>query len=197
MPGVDHLLEDGGDRWNPARPQRELAQQGKKLRLIGGEPPNALQLRGQLLTGFGPRLECRPEPLHRVPDRSSDQRLLGREVVVQRGDVDAYLGGNIPRSKALEAGLGQPPVGGQHQRLAPRFGFCWLGLAFGQDSGWARNVLAAGEADLRYRGADYHLVEARVVEVADVKRELPPIVRLGNALMGMHKVLRMRQITKA
>jgi len=79
----------------------------------------------------------------------------------------------------------------------PRGGFFWLGLAFGQDSGWARNVLAAGEADLRYRGADYHLVEARVVEVADVKRELPPIVRLGNALMGMHKVLRMRQITKA
>src|SRR3989442_7020897 len=105
MAGVDHLLEDGGDRWIATRPQRELAHHGKKLRLIGGEPPNALQLRGQLLTGFGPRFECRPEPLHRVPDRSSDQRLLGREVVVQRGNVDAYLVRNIPLSKALAATL--------------------------------------------------------------------------------------------
>src|SRR5467141_1989567 len=79
----------------------------------------------------------------------------------------------------------------------PRGGYFWLGLAFGENSGWARNVLAAGEADLRYRGTDYHLAEAAVVEIEDVKRELPPVVRYGSALAGMHKVLRMRQITKA
>ena len=78
----------------------------------------------------------------------------------------------------------------------PRGGFFWLGLAFGENSGWARNVLAAGEADLRYRGSDYHLAEATVVEIEDVKRELPPLVRYGSALAGMHKTLRMRQITK-
>lgn len=78
----------------------------------------------------------------------------------------------------------------------PRGGFFWLGLAFGQDSGWARNVLAAGDADLRYRGTDYHLVEATVVEIEDVKRELPPMVRYGSALAGMHKVLRMRPVTQ-
>jgi deazaflavin-dependent oxidoreductase (nitroreductase family) len=77
----------------------------------------------------------------------------------------------------------------------PRGGFFWLGLAFGENSGWARNVLAAGEADLRYRGTDYHLVEAKVVEIADVRSELPPIVRIGSAVMGMHKVLRMRDLT--
>jgi deazaflavin-dependent oxidoreductase (nitroreductase family) len=77
----------------------------------------------------------------------------------------------------------------------PRGGWFWLGLAFGQDSGWARNVLAAGEADLRYRGTDYHLVEAKVVEIADVKSELPPAVRIVSALMGMDKVLRMRAVT--
>jgi len=74
----------------------------------------------------------------------------------------------------------------------PRGGFFWLGLAFGENSGWARNVLAAGDADLRYRGTDYHLVEATVVPIADVKSELPPAVRIGSAVMGMHKVLRMR-----
>jgi deazaflavin-dependent oxidoreductase (nitroreductase family) len=78
----------------------------------------------------------------------------------------------------------------------PRGGFFWLGLAFGESSGWARNVLAAGEADLRFRGADYHLVEATVVEITDVKSELPPIVRIGSAVAGMHKVLRMRDTTK-
>jgi deazaflavin-dependent oxidoreductase (nitroreductase family) len=78
----------------------------------------------------------------------------------------------------------------------PRGGYFWLGLAFGETSGWARNVLAAGDADLRFRGTDYHLVEAKVVEIADVKSELPPAVRIGSAVMGMHKVLRMRLATK-
>jgi len=77
----------------------------------------------------------------------------------------------------------------------PRGGYFWLGLAFGENSGWARNVLAAGEADLRYRGADYHLAEAAVVEIGDVKGELPPVVRYGSALAGMHKTLRMRIAT--
>ena len=78
----------------------------------------------------------------------------------------------------------------------PGSGWFWLGLAFGEGSGWARNVVAAGEADLRYRGTDYHLVDAAVVDIADVKSELPPIVRLGSRLMGMDKVLRMRPTTK-
>ena len=78
----------------------------------------------------------------------------------------------------------------------PRGGFFWLGLAFGENSGWARNVLSAGTADLRYRGTDYHLVEATVVATADFKRELPPVVRLGAAAFGMPSVLRMRIATK-
>src|SRR5881628_3581670 len=39
----------------------------------------------------------------------------------------------------------------------PRGEWFWLGLAFGEESGWARNVLANGQGDLRYRGVDYHL----------------------------------------
>ena len=78
----------------------------------------------------------------------------------------------------------------------PRGGFFWFGLAFGEGSGWARNVVAAGDADLRYRGTDYHLVEATVVEVADVKSDLPPIVRCGSALAGMPKTIRMRISTE-
>ena len=79
----------------------------------------------------------------------------------------------------------------------PRGDWFWLGLAFGEDSGWARNVLAAGDAELRYRGTNYHLVEATVVDIAEVKSDLPAIVRFGSALAGMHKVLRMRPVSKA
>jgi hypothetical protein len=77
----------------------------------------------------------------------------------------------------------------------PRGGYFWLGLAFGENSGWARNVLAAGDADLRYRRTDYHLVEATVFNVADIEPKLvPPMVRIGSAVAGVHKVLRMRII---
>jgi len=78
----------------------------------------------------------------------------------------------------------------------PRGGFFWFGLAFGESSGWARKVIAAGDADLRYRGSDYHLVEAAVVEINDVKAELPPVVRYGSRLAGMHKTIRMRIATE-
>ena len=78
----------------------------------------------------------------------------------------------------------------------PRGGWFWFGLAFGENSGWARNVIAAGDADLRYRGTDYHLVDASVVEIADVKSQLPSIVRYGSALAGMTKTIRMRIAAK-
>ncbi len=58
-------------------------------------------------------------------------------------------------------------------------------------------MIAAGDADLRYRGSDYHLVEAVVVEIADVKTELPPVVRYGSVLAGMSKIIRMRIVKGA
>jgi deazaflavin-dependent oxidoreductase (nitroreductase family) len=75
---------------------------------------------------------------------------------------------------------------------APHGGWWWLGLAFGTDSGWARNILANGEGDLRYRGVDYHLVEPTVLEIAAVRSELTLAERLFPRLVGVHKVLRMR-----
>ena len=77
----------------------------------------------------------------------------------------------------------------------PHDGSFWLGLAFGTSSGWARNVLAAGECDLRYRGVDYHLVEPEVLEIADVRSQLSFIERAFPRLVGAHQVLRMRAIS--
>ena len=77
----------------------------------------------------------------------------------------------------------------------PHGGWFWLGLAFGTNSGWARNVLAAGECELRYRGAEYHLVEPEVLEIADVRSQLSFIERAFPRLVGAHQVLRMRAIS--
>ncbi len=76
----------------------------------------------------------------------------------------------------------------------PRGGWFWLGLTFGKDSGWARNVLAAGECTVRYRGTDCHLVEPAVLDGAAVLRELPPVMRYAMSLIGVREVLRLRPV---
>jgi hypothetical protein len=74
----------------------------------------------------------------------------------------------------------------------PKGEFFWLSLAFGEGAGWARNILAADECVLRYRAADYHLVEPVVVDASTVRSQLPSLMRFGLPLMGATKVLRMR-----
>jgi deazaflavin-dependent oxidoreductase (nitroreductase family) len=76
----------------------------------------------------------------------------------------------------------------------PRGGFFWIGLAFGEDAGWTRNVLAAGDCELRYRGTDYRLVEPVVMEHGAAKSQLPLMLRVAGPVVGIHKVLRMRAI---
>jgi deazaflavin-dependent oxidoreductase (nitroreductase family) len=77
----------------------------------------------------------------------------------------------------------------------PRAGWFWLGLTFGRDSGWARNVLAAGECTIRYRGTDYHLVEPAVIDGPSVGSRLPRLMRFAMALVGVREVLRMRPVS--
>jgi len=79
----------------------------------------------------------------------------------------------------------------------PKGEFFWLSLAFGEGAGWARNILAAGECDLRYRANDYHLVEPVVVQASAVRSDLPTLMRFGLPLMGASKVLRMRVSRRA
>ncbi len=77
----------------------------------------------------------------------------------------------------------------------PRGGWFWLGLTFGRDSGWAKNVLAAGECTIRYRGTEYHLVEPAVLDGAGARGELPSVMRFAVSLIGMSEVLRMRPVS--
>jgi deazaflavin-dependent oxidoreductase (nitroreductase family) len=79
----------------------------------------------------------------------------------------------------------------------PRGEFFWLGLTFGEEAAWARNIRAANECVVRYRGVDYQLVEPMVLDTRTVKSELPPVMRFGLSMLGVHKVLRMRPVTRA
>jgi deazaflavin-dependent oxidoreductase (nitroreductase family) len=76
----------------------------------------------------------------------------------------------------------------------PRGEFFWIGLAFGEEAGWVRNVMAAGEGELRYRGVDYRLIEPVAVEAAAVRSQLPLMLRLAGPIVGIHKILRMRAV---
>jgi deazaflavin-dependent oxidoreductase (nitroreductase family) len=50
---------------------------------------------------------------------------------------------------------------------------------------WVRNVLAAGEADLRIHGRDVHVINARVLPAGADGQGLPRIARLGLRRMGV------------
>ena len=81
--------------------------------------------------------------------------------------------------------------------VVPRGEYFWLGLAFGQEAGWVRNVLAAGECVVRYRATDYRLVEPLVVDGSAARSELPAYMRVFMSMAGIHKILRMRPILES
>lgn len=65
-------------------------------------------------------------------------------------------------------------------------------LTYGSEVDWVKNVLAAGEADLRTRGRDLHLVEPELF-VDPTRRLMPLPVRIVLRLNNVNEFLRMRQ----
>jgi deazaflavin-dependent oxidoreductase (nitroreductase family) len=64
-------------------------------------------------------------------------------------------------------------------------------LTYGSEVNWVRNVLAAGECDLRTRGRDIHLVDPELF--VDPTRHLMPLpVRVILALNDVNEFLTMR-----
>ena len=62
-------------------------------------------------------------------------------------------------------------------------------LTYGSEVDWVRNVLAAGNADLRTRGRDIHLVEPEVF-VDPTRRLMPLPVRIVLRLNDVEEFLR-------
>jgi deazaflavin-dependent oxidoreductase (nitroreductase family) len=79
----------------------------------------------------------------------------------------------------------------------PRDDYFWFSLAFGEDAGWVRNILASGECVLRYRATDYKLVEPVVLDASTVRGQLPRLMRFGLPIIGATKVIRMRKTAAA
>ena len=50
---------------------------------------------------------------------------------------------------------------------------------------WVKNVLAAGEADVRFFRQDVHITNPRVLPAGSDSEELPPIVRRGARRIGV------------
>jgi deazaflavin-dependent oxidoreductase (nitroreductase family) len=69
-------------------------------------------------------------------------------------------------------------------------------LTFGPEADWCRNVLAAGECVIQWRGRQWTAVEPRVVDAADVGAELRVamgrVERFMLRLMGTRQFLRLR-----
>jgi hypothetical protein len=64
-------------------------------------------------------------------------------------------------------------------------------LTYGSDSQWVKNVLAAGECELRVRGRDVRLVEPELMVNPDWGL-VPWPVRLIEGLAGVTEFFRMR-----
>jgi deazaflavin-dependent oxidoreductase (nitroreductase family) len=68
-------------------------------------------------------------------------------------------------------------------------------LTYGSEVDWVRNVLAAGQADLRSRGRDFHLVEPELF--VDPTRHLMPLpVRIVLRLNDVEEFLSMKVASK-
>ena len=67
-------------------------------------------------------------------------------------------------------------------------------LTYGSDVQWLKNLMAAGECDMRTRGRDIHLVEPELIFDPEL-RLLPPVVRVFGRLMRVTELLRMRAVT--
>jgi deazaflavin-dependent oxidoreductase (nitroreductase family) len=68
-----------------------------------------------------------------------------------------------------------------------------IALWYGSDVHWVKNVLAAGECELRSRGRDFRLTDPRLT--IDPARQLLPLpLRWAAALVGVTEFLHLRAI---
>jgi deazaflavin-dependent oxidoreductase (nitroreductase family) len=67
-----------------------------------------------------------------------------------------------------------------------------LPLTFGQGADWFRNIQAAGGCVIRWRGADYQVVQPEVVAWVTVRSAFPAVVRALFPVFGIKQCVRLR-----
>ena len=65
-------------------------------------------------------------------------------------------------------------------------------LTFGERADWFRNVQAAGACVIRWRGADYPVIEPAVVDWATARPAFYPVERVLVPLIGIKQFVRLR-----
>jgi deazaflavin-dependent oxidoreductase (nitroreductase family) len=66
-----------------------------------------------------------------------------------------------------------------------------VGLWYGSDVDWVKNIVAAGRCELRIRGRDIQLIEPELVADPD-RRLLPPPMRLAGRFVRLTEFLHLR-----
>ena len=69
-------------------------------------------------------------------------------------------------------------------------------LPFGKTD-WCRNVMAASDTVIRWKGRDYRVDSARVVDEATGKLAFPPVLRRAMALLGIKQFLAVQRVDAA
>lgn len=65
-------------------------------------------------------------------------------------------------------------------------------LTFGEQADWFRNIRAAGGCTIRWKGADYAVIEPEVVDWATARPAYYPLERVLMPLIGIEQFVRLR-----
>lgn len=65
-------------------------------------------------------------------------------------------------------------------------------LTFGNQADWFRNVQAVGACVIRWKGADYQLVEPEVIDWATARPSFYPLERVMVPVIGIEQFVRLR-----
>jgi deazaflavin-dependent oxidoreductase (nitroreductase family) len=69
-------------------------------------------------------------------------------------------------------------------------------LPFGKTD-WCRNVMAASDTVIRWKGRDYHVGSAHLVDEATGTQAFPPMLRRPIALLGIKQFLAVQRVDAA
>ncbi|CAM4012424.1 nitroreductase family deazaflavin-dependent oxidoreductase [Smaragdicoccus niigatensis] len=64
-----------------------------------------------------------------------------------------------------------------------------IGLPYGRETQWLKNVLAAGEATVRYQGEMVRVTDPRIVEASELQHQFATAERVMQAVFGVNEYL--------
>ncbi len=64
-----------------------------------------------------------------------------------------------------------------------------IGLPYGRETQWLKNVLAAGQATVRYDGEMVRVADPRVVEASELRQTFAPLERVMQQVFGVREFL--------